>query len=290
MMKLTEYLMSSAIKICDGAMGTQLEKRNLPMCGTNNLHHPETIIDVHKEYIKNGSRLIITNTLTMNRISMESQNLTESVFDVNLAGARLARQAFDGRNGYVLGDISSTGQLLEPLGTYSEQSFLDNYKEQAEALAEGGVDGFIIETVFDLKEALCALRACQAVADLPVIVSMTFATTARGCRTMMGNNAKEITKAVEDHGAAAVGANCGELTPEEIAIVIATMRQETNLPLMAQPNAGKPQLIDGKTVFNLAPEAFAKGIQDCIDAGASIVGGCCGTSPEHIGAVKRFLE
>jgi len=224
----------------------------------------------------------------MNRIYIETHNVDVPVRDVNRAGAELARQAAN-KEQYVLGNMSSTGQLLEPYGTYKESQFYDAYKEQAEILAESGVDGFIIETVFDLREAMCALRACKDNFSLPVIVSIAFATEQKGGRTIMGNSAEQCAKSLTDAGANVVGANCGDLDPAQMAVIVSLLKSATSLPILAQPNAGKPKLVDNETVFDMAPEAFAQGIAECLHAGARIVGGCCGTTPEHIRAVADLL-
>jgi len=201
----------------------------------------------------------------------------------------LARKAV-GKERYVLGDISSTGQLLEPYGTYKESQFYDAFREQAGILAESGVDGFIIETVFDLREALCALRACKENFSLPVIVSMAFKTEEKGGRTMMGDSAEQCAKSLTDAGADVIGANCGDLDPAQMAVVVSFLKSATTLPVLAQPNAGRPKLIGDKTVFEMAPASFAAGIAECLGAGARLVGGCCGTSPEHIRAVTDVLK
>ena len=156
-------------------------------------------------------------------------------------------------------------------------------------MADGGVDGFIIETMTDLKEALTALRACKDVSSLPVIVSMSFASTKNGGRTIMGNSAYECAKEITDAGAQVVGANCGNIDPLQMSKIILTISNATQLPILAQPNAGKPKLVDKKTIFDMPPPEFSKGIKECIHAGAKIVGGCCGTSPEHIYALARDI-
>jgi len=211
------------------------------------------------------------------------------VRDVNTAGVEIARKAAN-KEQYVLGNLSSTGQLLEPYGTYMESQFYDTFKEQAEFLAKAGADGFLIETVFDLREALCALKACKENFSLPVIVSIAFDTEQKGGRTIMGDSAEQCAKKLTDSGADVVGANCGSLDPAQMAVVISEFKAATSRPLLAQPNAGKPKLIGDKTIFEMAPEPFTAGIAKCLDAGASIVGGCCGTTPEHIRAVADFIN
>ena len=273
----------------DGAIGTELDKRGLMGRASNNLDAPEIVLQIQQEYARCGCDALTTNTLTMNRIFIETHNVNVSVKDVNKAGVELARQAADAGK-YVLGDISSTGQMLEPYGTYKEQQFYDTYKEQAEILAEAGVDGFIIETVFDLREALCALKACKNNFELPAIVSIAFTTETKGARTIMGNTASECAKQLTDAGADVIGTNCGDLDPAQMAVVASLLKKETKIPILAQPNAGKPKLVGEKTIFNMEPELFAAGINKCLQAGACLIGGCCGTTTAHIRAVADLLN
>ena len=287
-MDLSAALKNKDVILLDGAIGTELDKRGLMGRTGNNLDNPEVVLEIQREYALCGCDALTTNTLTMNRIYIETHNVGVPVRDVNRAGAELARQAAD-KGQYVLGNIISTGQLLEPYGTYKESQFYDAFKEQAEILAESQVDGFIIETMFDLPEAICALRACKDKLSLPVIVSIAFATEAKGGRTMMGNSAEQCAKSLTDAGADVIGANCGDIDPAQMAVVVSELKSATSLPVLAQPNAGKPKLVDNETVFDMGPEAFAQGITECLHAGASIVGGCCGTTPEHIRAVAGLL-
>ena len=287
-MSLSEFLAEQKTIFLDGAMGTQLADLGLEMGGQNNLTNPKEVLSIHRQYVDCGCRIITTNTLTMNRISIQSQKLNVSVKDVNLAGVKLAKQAA-GKDCYVLGDMSSTGKLLKPYGEYLESEFYEVFKEQAQFLAEGGVDGFIVETIMDLREALCALSACKDVSNLPVITSMAFVTTQKGGRTIMGNSAEECAKELAKGGAQVIGANCGGLSPSETAEIVSLFRGATSLPILAQPNAGKPKLVKGRTVFDMTPEEFADGIAECLNAGARLVGGCCGTSPAHIRKVANIL-
>jgi 5-methyltetrahydrofolate--homocysteine methyltransferase len=284
-----ELLRSERIVLLDGAMGTSLDEHGLMGRGRVNLDAPDAVRNIHRAYAACGCNALIANTLTMNRVYIETHNVDVPVAEVNRAGVELARQAA-GDGQYVLGDLSSTGQLLEPYGTFTESQFCEAFKEQANVQAQAGVDGFIIETVFDLREALCALRACKENSALPVIVCMAFATEANGGRTIMGNTAEQCAGQLADAGADAIGANCGDLDPGQMASVIALLRNATDLPLAAQPNAGRPQLIDDRTVFDMDAKTFAAGIAECIDAGAKIVGGCCGTTPEHIRAVAEMIR
>ena len=289
-MNLLEFLSSTKRTILlDGAMGTQLGEAGLPMGGQTNVTHPDAVLNIHRQYAECEVDMLITNTLTMNRLNIESHNLGMDVKEVNLAGARLAKAAV--REGqYVLGDVGSTGKMLKPYGNLSEDDAYAVFKEQAAILAEGGVDGFIIETMFDLREALCALRACKEAADLPVITSIAFNTIKKGGRTIMGNSAQDCAQALTEAGACTVGANCGSLDPFEMAKIVSNMQKATSVPVLAQPNAGKPRVFGNRTVFNVSPSDFAEGIYQCVQAGAQLVGGCCGTSPAHIKAIVALLR
>jgi 5-methyltetrahydrofolate--homocysteine methyltransferase len=287
-MKLSEYIENKDIIILDGAMGTQLAISGLEMGGHNNVTHPQQVFDIHREYVDCGCDILITNTLTMNRIYIETHQLGVPAEDVNIEGARLAKSAA-GSQKYVLGDMSSTGKLLAPYGDLAEEDAYNAFFEQASALARGGVDGFIIETMIDLREALCALQACKEAASLPIIASMAFADSRNGGHTVMGNSARECASALAHEGVVAIGANCGDLDPSQMASVIAALCKETSLPILSMPNAGTPKLIDNQTVFDLSPDDFASGLDVCIQAGARLVGGCCGTTPAHIRALKRIL-
>lgn len=287
-MDLTDLLSSKRPVLLDGAMGTQLADAGLDMGGQANVTHPDEVLSIHRQYVDCGARLLITNTLTMNRVFLETHDPGLDVEAVNRAGLELARCAA-GEDRYVLGDMSSTGKMLEPLGDLSPATALEAFKEQAGILAQGQVDGFIIETMFDLQEALCALRACLEVATLPVIVSMSFCTSQKGGRTIMGNSAADCVRALTQAGACAIGANCGDIDPFEMAEVVSLLHAATSLPIVAQPNAGKPRLVGRQALFDLSPAEFAAGINACREAGAQLIGGCCGTSPAHIRAIAEEL-
>ncbi len=272
----------------DGAMGTQLGEAGLEMGGQNCVTHPEAVLAVHQRYAACGIDLLITNTLTMNGVNISAHLSDLDVSEVNLAGARLAKQAaLPGQ--YVLGDISSTGKLLKPYGPLDEADASAAFKEQAATLAEGGVDGLIVETMTDLREALCAVRAAREVSELPVFASVSLKTPANGGRTIMGDTAQDCAAKLAEAGASVVGTNCGELDPLEMAGVVAMMREATSLPIIAQPNAGKVQMVEGSPTYKMSPQDFAEGIRECVRAGARLVGGCCGTSPAHIAAAVGLL-
>ncbi len=288
-MNFSEALKSNKILLLDGATGTELAKRGLMGKSDANLTSPDVILDVQRQYVNCGCDAITANTFMFNKIYIETHNEEVPVREMNIAGVEIARKAI-GPDKYVLGNLSSTGQLLEPYGTYKESQFYDAFNEQVGYLDEAGVDAFLIETIFDLREAICALKACKENYSIPTIVTMTYKTEQQGGRTMMGDSAEQCAKSLTDNGADAIGLNCGSLSPSQAAQVIAELRKATSLPLLAQPNAGTPRLEGEETIFDMPPQLFVKGIQECIDAGATLVGGCCGTTPEHIRAVGKMLK
>jgi 5-methyltetrahydrofolate--homocysteine methyltransferase len=283
-MDLSAFLTEKKLILLDGAMGTQLAERGAIMGGQSTLSHPDQVLAIHKDYAHCGCHILIANTFAMNRAYIETHKLNIDVRTVNLTGVQLAKQAAD-HDQYILGDIGSTGKLLEPYGNLTESAAYDAFAEQATLLAEEGADGFAIETMVDLKEALLALRACKEVSSLPVLVTMAFTTPKKGGWTIMGNAAQECAQALAEAGAQAVGANCGDIDPFEMAEIVSTMHSVIDLPILAKPNAGRPRMVDHKTVFDMSPPEFVKGVRECISAGATMVGGCCGTSPEYICAL-----
>ena len=289
-MKLSEFLTSiERTMLLDGAMGTQLAEAGLDMGGKTNITHPDAVLSIHKQYAECGVDMIITNTLTMNRINIELHNMGVDVAEVNSAGVRLARAAIcEGQ--YVLGDMGSTGKMLKPHGDLSPDDAYAAFKEQAIILAEGGVDGIIVETMFDLAEAICCTRACKDAVDLPVIVSISFSTMKRGGRTIMGNSAQDCAIELMEAGACVDGANRGNIDQFQMYEIVSTTGEVVSLPLLAQPNAGIPRFVEGRTVFDMSPSDFAEGINRCIERGARLVGGCCGTSPDHIRAIVERIR
>jgi 5-methyltetrahydrofolate--homocysteine methyltransferase len=287
-MDLSTFLTKKDLILLDGAMGTQLAERGAIMGAQSTLSNPDKVLAIHKDYSQCGCHILITNTFAMNRVFIETHMVGVDVRQVNVAGVTLAQQAA-GQDQYILGDIGSTGKLLEPYGDLKESAAYAAFAEQAAFLEEGGVDGFIIETMTDLKEALLALRACKEVSSLPLLVTMAFSTPKNGGRTIMGNAAEECARALTEAGAQAVGANCGDIDPFQMAEIVSTMRSATDLPILAKPNAGRPRLVDKRAVFDMPPGEFVKGIRECISAGATMVGGCCGTSPEHICALADAI-
>lgn len=285
---ILNVLAAGQVIVCDGAMGTQLQARGLKagaMPELWNAEHPEVVTAIHADYVRAGARIVTANTFGGNRFRLAGAGLTDRLIELNRKGVEIARAAADGR-AWVAGDIGPTGQLLEPYGDLSVAAAEDAYREQVTALAEAGVDLIMVETMNDIEEALCAVRMARAHTSLPVFC--TFAFDARG-RTMMGLRPGDAARRAADAGAHAVGANCGE-GPAAVIAALAGMREAVDLPLIAQANAGVPRLGDeSAAVWDITPEQFAAHARTFVEAGARVVGGCCGTGPQHIAAAASAI-
>ncbi len=288
--KLIDALREGVL-ILDGAMGTELIARGLGgQCSEYlNITNPDIIIDIHSAYCNAGADAILTNTFGANSLSLARHGHSDKVREINLSACKNARKAA-GDSKYVLGDIGQTGEFLKPLGTLEPQQLKQIFAEQASALAEGGVDGFVIETFAAVDEAQIALEAVRLVSDLPAFVSFAFDPAGNDARTMMGVDAAAIVSAFADSGATGVGFNCGTVDMEgyvKLARQFKNLCANTNLLLIAEPNAGRPELVDGRAVYSLSPEDFTESVQKIIALGFNLVGGCCGTGPAHISAISR---
>lgn len=282
---------SGRVLLLDGGLGSILAARGGSMkSGENNLLYPHIVRGAHRDYIAAGADAVISNSFALNEIYARKNGISAADCERSLCtGLELALEAAAGK-AYVLGDIGPSGEMLQPYGPAEEKDIYRAFYRQARAMAKYPLAALIVETVFDLNEALIILRAAaEAAPDLPCLLSMTFSTAKRGGRTMMGQSAADIARAAEQAGAAAVGANCGELLPAEYALVIANMRESCGLPLLAQPNAGKPRLSAGEVHYDLEAADFAQQMLKVAAAGATLLGGCCGTTPAHIAALKAAL-
>ena len=273
----------------DGGIGTQLQAKGLGIGEAPerwNLEKPKNIIDVHQAYVKAGAQAVTTNSFGGTPFKLKSSSLEDKTYLLNKTAASLAKKAVLD-NALVAGSIGPTGALLL-MDDLDVDSMLEGFKLQIEGLIDGGVDILIIETMSDIEEAKIALRAAKQQGNVPVICSMTFELGANGYRTMMGIDIPTAVKELEQNGADIVGSNCGVGIDNAIQIV-AEMRKVTALPIIAEPNAGLPKLVDGKTKYMESPAEMAGKIQNLIKAGANIVGGCCGTTPEHISEFRKML-
>jgi 5-methyltetrahydrofolate--homocysteine methyltransferase len=276
----------------DGGMGTELMRHGLPL-GTSpetwNVERPDIVQRIHTDYFEAGSDAVSTNSFGGNRIKLAAHGLEGRARELNLAAARVARRAApDGK--FVAGSMGPTGKFLQPQGEFTEAEFEEVYGEQAGALAEGGVDLLIIETQYDLKEALSALKgARRAAPSLPVFVTLTFNKFPRGYFTLMGNTVSISVDALEKEGALALGANC-TLNSEEMVGLVRAFREATKLPVIAQANAGKPALSgDGQVSYSQGLEDYVRFIPEMLKAGANVIGGCCGTDPGYIRKMAEFI-
>jgi 5-methyltetrahydrofolate--homocysteine methyltransferase len=286
MIPFTEALAGGKLLILDGAFGTQLAERGGGSVPLAVLESPDIVRSIHADYKAAGANVVLTNTLLANPISLQSHAAADRLVELNQIAVKLCREAV-GDDCYVAGDIGSTGKLLEPYGDHTEEQFFECFVTQSGILARSGADLLIIETMTDINEAAVAVKAAKSAADIPVIATISFDPGARGFRTVFGQDPAQAVAALLEAGADAIGSNCGTIDPVEMSQVMAELRAATDLPLCAEPNAGKPELSAGKVTFSLSPEDFADGVADCVKAGATLVGGCCGTTPAHIAALAR---
>lgn len=283
--------------ILDGAMGTQLFERGIPAGKCNeyyNITSPDLIRQIHQAYIEAGSDAVLTNTFGANKFTLSRHGFGEMVEKINTAGAKVARDAA-GKDRYILGDIGPTGDFLEPLGTLKGPQLKSIFAQQAKALADGGVDGFIIETMSAIDEMTVAVEAVKSVSDLPVLASFAYDAAGEDFRTMMGVGIDAAVKQIASLGVAAIGFNCGTVSMagyEEMAkrYKKAMADAKCDILIMAEPNAGLPELIDGQAKYKLKPEEFGQASRKIYQAGATIIGGCCGTGPAHIAAIAKELR
>jgi homocysteine S-methyltransferase len=272
--------LQSRVLVCDGAMGTSLYARGvfLTRCFDElNLTQPDLVAELHQAYVNAGADVIETNTFGANRFKLVPFGLADSVRRINMEGARIARHAA-GESAYVAGSIGPLGIRIEPWGKTGIDEAEAAFREQAEALVEGGIDLFILETFRDLNEVLAAIRGARSVADLPIVAQMT---TEEDGTTLDGTPSDEFAPALERAGAHVIGINCS-VGPAAMLETVERMGQFTSLPLSAQPNAGRPRDVDGRNIYLCSPEYMASYAKRFIAAGARLVGGCCGTTPDHI--------
>ena len=275
----------------DGGMGTMLQKKGLDLSKelpeTWNVSHGEILIGIHQEYIEAGSHIILTNTFGGNPLKYkEAKYSLEEIIGKSIENAREAsKRAL--REVYVVLDVGPTGQLIDPYGDLTLEEAYESYLKMIGASVAAGVDGIYFETFMDLRELEVAIKAakevCNTHSDLPLLATTTF--TEHG-RLLLGGDPQEVVKTLEDLGVDAVGANCG-LGPAQMLPILEEMKANTKLPIILKPNAGLPRVKDGKPYYDVEPEEFAVAMKETVDKGVNAVGGCCGTTPEHI---RRMVE
>ncbi len=284
--------------LCDGAMGTLLYSRGIPFeqCFDElNLTQPTLVKDIHAEYIRAGAEVVETNTFGANRCKLEAHGLADRVAEINAAGVRLAREVAQpaGRQVFVAASVGPLGVQLAPVGSFTREEAHQAFREQVAALASEGPDALIFETFGDLKEITEAIRAAQEVCELPIIAQMTF--TNDGV-TPLGYTPAQVAHALAALKVNVIGVNCSVGPARVLAVMeqmIETVREEARRPALtyfsAQPNAGFPEASGGRIFYPSAPDYFGDYARRFVDAGVTLVGGCCGTTPDHIRAIRQAL-
>jgi 5-methyltetrahydrofolate--homocysteine methyltransferase len=289
-------LLKSRPLIGDGAMGTQLMIAGLEQGGCGeawNITHPERVLAIQRRYAEAGSDCIITNTFGGSRIMLNRHGHAGDVTAVNRAAVEITREAFGGKPGYVLGDIGPFGGLMEPYGDFTEAQVRAAFNEQAKALVDAGADAIIIETMTSLEELQLAIDACRAAGAPCIIGSMAYDVTLDGStfRTMMGIDPERAAEFMQAQGAHIVALNCGTgMEMERARNAVVRYKAVTDLPIMVQPNAGVPKLVNMKVIYDETPDHMGAGVVPLVDAGASIIGACCGSTPDHIREFRRLLD
>jgi len=276
-----QRLQSGEILVSDGATGTNLQARGLTR-GTPSevwvLENPQEILRLHSDFVAAGSDIILTSTFGGSTLRLQHAGLRERAEEVNRRAVALARQAA-GEKALVAGSLGPLGQMMQPLGPLSEEEAGAAYAAQAKVLSEAGVDLLLVETQFDLAEATAAVNAARSVSSLPLVCSFSYD---RGTRTMMGVKPAQMAKHIGALGVDALGINCGRSLEENLQ-ALKELRQATDLPIWFKPNAGLPVMdAAGNPTYTLTPEIMGQQVEQWVAAGARVVGGCCGNSPEHV--------
>lgn len=283
-------LVKQRVVLFDGGMGTMLIARGLSSGVAPekwNIERPEVVEEVHRAYFSAGSDVVHTNTFGGNRFKLRDKHLEDDLVRINETAVRLAREACPPGK-FIAGDVGPSGKLMAPFGPHDVREMEAIFEEQGRILVEAGVDLISIETMFSVEEALAALRAIRGITDLPIFVSLSFDLKPKGFFTLMGETPEECVKALEENGADVVGSNC-QLGSREMVDLIHELRSWTTVPIIAQPNAGSPVMKGGETVYEQSPGEFAEDILRIVEAGANVIGGCCGTTPRFIREARQRL-
>jgi 5-methyltetrahydrofolate--homocysteine methyltransferase len=280
------------VVLLDGGMGTELIKQGFKpgACPESwNRVQADVVKGIYQAYFEAGADAVSTNSFGGSTLKLSGYGQEDRCYDFNRAAAELACSVRP-QGKFVLGSMGPTGKFLQPQGDYTPEQFEDAFFEQARGLADGGVDTFLLETHYDLEEALCAIRAVRRNSDLPLGVTMTFNKTPRGFFTIMGNTAAQFAAAMEKNHVTAVGANC-TLDSQEMVALTKELRSVSALPVIIQANAGQPLIAEDGTVRYSQPlDDYIKYIPDIIRSGARIIGGCCGTDPDYIRAIAEIIR
>lgn len=293
-MNSTEFLSLLSRKntlVLDGATGTNLQKRGLPI-GTAPetwlFENPTGISQLYNDFVQAGSDIILTCTFGGNRTRLAHANLSDKLIEVNQTAVNLARQATSGTDVLVAGSLGPTGEMMQPFGSMSEEQAFEIYSEQAQVLISTGIDLLVIETQFDLSEAQTAVKAVRSVSgDIALVCSFSYD---RGVRTMMGVKPGQMAETFNQLEVDALGINCGKSLEDNLS-VLKTLKENTDKPIWFKPNAGLPTSnADGTTSYDVTPEMMGSHVPEWIATGARLMGGCCGTSPEHLTAIAKMVK
>jgi len=292
MENVLESIAEGEILLSDGAMGTMLIDYGIELdqCfEAINLTHPDVLENIARSYCEAGSDIVQCNTFGASPMKLSMYSLEDKYAEINETAVKAARKAV-GDKAVVAASMGPCGRLLKPFGDADTENVFDSFKKQAEVVINSGVDMILVETMTDIEEAKIAVKAAKSVSDnIPVGATMTFDSTPRGFFTIMGNDIKTAVKELENAGADIVGSNCGNGI--EVMINIAReFKKFATKPIIIQPNAGLPEMVGGKPTYNESPQFMAEKAKQFLDIGVSIIGGCCGTTPAHIKALRQMIN
>ncbi len=292
MKSILNRIKNNEILVADGAMGTMLFARGLKPGEppeSVNLKNPEILEEIAQAYLNAGADIIQTNTFGASALKLSDYGLDEKTEDINRIAVERVRKVV-GNKAYISGSCGPSGKLLKPFGDTEPDDIYQSFKRQMKSLMNAGVDLICIETMTDLNEAVLAIKAVKSISfEIPIMTTMTFDETPRGFYTIMGVNIENAVKGLQKAGADIIGSNCGNGIENMIKIA-REFKKLTTLPIIIQSNAGIPEMKDGKLIYSETPEFFGKKAKELIDAGVSIIGGCCGTTPEYIRAIRKVVD